>query len=92
LFAVQFPAACLRPTDIAPYLLPTPEAWDTDPEWDAPARPGDQFTRGGECSVLDFLRLLGIGIELRDYGNQQRYVTPLAPRWRAFKVVASGGS
>jgi hypothetical protein len=69
-----------------------PEDWDIDPEWNAPARSGDQFTRGAECAVLDFLQMLGVGIELRDYGNQQRYVTPLAPHWRAFKVVTSVGS
>lgn len=41
-----------------------------------PANDGDEFTRFSECAVLDFLRFLGLHIELRDH-----YVTPLAPHW-----------
>jgi hypothetical protein len=85
-FAAQFLAACLRPADIAPYLVPMPDDWD-DLEWDRPARVGDEFTRGDECAVVDFLRMLGVGIELRDYGGQ-RYVSPLAAPYRAFKVIS----
>jgi hypothetical protein len=91
LFASQFPAAGLQTVDIASYLVPMPENWE-DPEWNRPARVGDQFTRGAECGVLDFLRMLGVGIELRSYGIMGRYVTPLAPRWRSFKVVTSAES
>ncbi len=44
-----------------------------------PANEGDEFTRFSECAVLDFLRFLGLHIELRAH-----YVTPLAPLWHDF--------
>lgn len=31
-----------------------------------PVRPGDEFGRFDECAVLDFLRALGVGVDLRD--------------------------
>ncbi len=83
LVAAQFPAHGLRPSDVAPYLVPRPDDWwPDDGIWDAPARPGDEYGRGAECAVLDFLRLLGVRIGLRE-----RYVTPAAPAWKAFRVV-----
>lgn len=91
LFAAQFPAAGLQPADIASYLVSMPDDWE-DPAWNQPARAGDQFTRGDECAVLDFLRMLGVGIELRSFTNTRRQVTPLAPLWRSFKVANSVGS
>lgn len=48
---------------------------------DVPARPGDEFTRFHECSVLDFLRLLGVDVELRD-GR----VRLLSPEHRRFWI------
>ena len=51
--------------DVTPYLVQ--ENWD-DPEerrrLDVPARPGDEFSRFDECSVLDFLRLLGLNVNM----------------------------
>jgi len=89
IFAAQLPAAHLQPADVAPYLVPKPDHRDGDREWDRRARAGDEFTRGDECAVVDFLRMLGVGVELRDYGGR-RYVTPLALPYRAFKVVSIG--
>jgi hypothetical protein len=92
LFAAQFPAAGLRPADIASYLMPMPENWE-DPGWNTPARAGDRFTRGAECAVLDFLRMLGADFELRTSdGGTRGYVTPLAPLWRSFEVATAVGS
>ncbi len=55
----------LNVNEVSPYLVQ--ENWD-DPEerrrLDVPARPGDEFSRFDECSVLDFLRLLGIKVNL----------------------------
>jgi hypothetical protein len=87
-FAAQFPSAGLQPEDIAAYLAPLPEDWDDELVWDRPARPGDEFSRGDECAVIDFLRMLGVGIELRDYGTSGRYVTPVANPLRSFKVIS----
>ncbi len=44
-----------------------------------PARNGDEFKRFDECAVLDFLRFLGVGIELRE-----QYVRILAPKYKSF--------
>ena len=87
--AAQFPGAHLRPADIATYLTPIPENWDTDLEWNRPARTGDEFSRGDECAVVDFLRMLGVGVELRDDGNGRRRVTPTATRRIAFELISS---
>ena len=46
-----------------------------------PARDSDEFCRFDECAVLDFLRLLGVRVELRS-----EYVTLLAPELRSFWV------
>ena len=54
----------LRVEDIAPYLVPKEGDWDVDPDLNVPARPGDEFNRFDECAVLDFLRMLGVAIEL----------------------------
>jgi hypothetical protein len=88
-FAAQFPGTRFRAVDIAPYLVPRSEAGLDDLDWNRPARLGDQFSRGDECAVLDFLRMLGVGIQLRDQGNRRQYAIPLASPWRAFKVVPS---
>jgi hypothetical protein len=83
LFVAQFPALGLHPDDVASYLLPMPDDWDMNDVWDSPARKGDQFGRGDECAVIDFLRMLGVEIELRD-----GYVTPMAAPWRRFAVTS----
>jgi len=36
-------------------------------ELDTPVREGDEFTRFDECAVLDFLRYLGVSVELEDH-------------------------
>lgn len=48
---------------------------------DVPARPGDEFTRFAECSVLDFLRMLGVDVALRS-----GCVRLAAPEFRRFWV------
>jgi hypothetical protein len=83
----QFPARGLRPTDVSPYLVRNPDPSDLAREWNTVARAGDEFTRGDECAVVDFLRTLGVGIELRRHGDDRRYVTPLAQPWKAFKTI-----
>jgi hypothetical protein len=86
--AARFPGAGLWAEDVAAYVVQRPEHGDDDREWDSPARPGDEFSRGDQCAVVDFLRMLGVGIELRDRGTGTRYVTPLADPSRAFTVLA----
>ncbi len=72
----------LKANDVAPYLIQ--ENWD-DPEerlrLDVRARPGDEFTRFDECSVLDFLRLLGVEVSLVDH-----YVTLGSPVAKQFWI------
>lgn len=48
---------------------------------DVPARTGDEFTRFSECAVLDFLRMLGVGVVLRS-----SRVTFTAPELERFWV------
>jgi hypothetical protein len=94
LLASEFP--CLTENSLAAYLVRDPlwmrthgELTDDEHEarWaehrrlDVPARPGDEFTRFSECAVLDFLRFLGVRIELRD-----SYATVLAKKFRSFWV------
>ena len=53
----------LNVQDVAPYLVQ--QNWDDPAErqrLDVPARPGDEFRRFDECSVIDFLRLLGLKV------------------------------
>jgi hypothetical protein len=90
LLARQFP--WIRLEDAAAYLVRTPtrvdEQGEKDVDWaeyqrlDVPPRPGDEFTRFDECAALDFLRLLGIRVALRD-----RYVRLLSPIWRTFRIA-----
>jgi len=47
-----------------------------------PVRSGDQFARFDECAILDFLRFLGVRVELRD-----EYVTLLAQKFRSFWIA-----
>lgn len=85
--ATEFP--WLRTEDLAPYLVQLPDMSISDAEYerlDVPARAGDEFTRFAECSVLDFLRLLGIAVKLsNEYPT--RYVTLPTPKWRAFELA-----
>ncbi len=68
--------------DAAPYLVQ--ENWD-DPEerqrLNVPARQGDEFNRFDECSVLDFLRLLGLKVNMVDH-----YVTLATSIQRKFWI------
>ena len=70
----------LRIEDVTPYLVQMHGA--TAPEgMDVPARPGDEFRRFEECAVLDFLRMLGVRVQLQD-----GYVRVQSPVYRsAFK-------
>lgn len=56
--------------------------WADQKRLNAPARPGDEFRRFDECAALDFLRFLGVRVELRD-----RYVTLPAPEFRSFWIA-----
>ncbi len=83
LIAAEFP--WVRADDAAAYLVQQPDVSESVAEYDRldiRARPGDEFTRFDECAVLDFLRLLGVAVELRDH-----YVTLLSPIWRAFEIA-----
>jgi hypothetical protein len=56
----------LRVEDVAPYLMQKRDF--VIPEgMNVPARPGDEFRRFDECAVLDFLRMLGVLVEIRDH-------------------------
>jgi hypothetical protein len=89
LLAQQFPWITVQ--DAAAYLVRPPTYvdeegelatdWAAEDRLDVPARPGDEFRRFDECAVLDFLRLLGVRVELRDH-----YVRLLAPVWRTFRI------
>lgn len=70
----------LSVSDIAPYLVQKND-WVIPPGADVPARSGDEFRRFEECAVIDFLRMLGVGIDRRD-----GHVRPQSPVFRAFRV------
>jgi hypothetical protein len=95
LIASEFPH--LAEMDLVAYLVRDPEWMSTqgqltDDEYgarhaeqkqlDVPVRPGDEFGRFDECAVLDFLRFLGVRVELRDH-----YVTLLAQEFRSFWIA-----
>lgn len=84
----------LKADDISPYLIQMPSHvddaafdelwaswWDEYNKLDVMPRRGDEFTRWDECSLLNFQRLLGIRVELRDH-----YVKYLAPIWKSFWI------
>ena len=80
LVAEQFPH--IRVEDVAPYVLQAPASYPAENRHvDAPARPGDEFSRYDDCAALDFLRMLGVHITLQD-----GYVRLLAPPWRTFWI------
>lgn len=67
--------------NIAPYLVQKRD-WVIPDGMDIPARDGDQFSRFDECAVLDFLRMLGVLVDLRG-----SYVEVQSPVMRsAFKI------
>jgi len=70
--------------EVASYLVRNPalESWDEHKRLNVPARRGDEFRRFDECAVLDFLRFLGIAVELRNH-----HVTLLAPEFRNFSLT-----
>jgi len=53
----------LRAEDVAPYLVQKPD-WPIPESMNVPVRPGDEFSRFDECAVLDFVRMLGVPVEL----------------------------
>jgi hypothetical protein len=79
----QFPGLALKPAQMAPYLVQRPEDWDLAEEWDVPAAPGDEFSRGDELAALAFVRRLGISLNVRGR------ITWGAPVWRRFTVDES---
>jgi hypothetical protein len=65
----------LTAESIAPYLVQRTSFQKLPP------RPGDQFGPFDECSVVDFLRTLGVRVDLRD-----GYVTPAARIYKQFSI------
>jgi hypothetical protein len=73
----------LSVADIKPYLVQRPFYGDENESFQTlneHARPGDEFRRFDECAVLDFLRAIGLGVELRD-----GHVRILSDIWRSFR-------
>lgn len=52
--------------DIAPYLIQEPEHGPEREALQCKVRPDDEFSRFDECAVLDFLRAIGVNVELQD--------------------------
>jgi hypothetical protein len=50
---------------VAPYLVQRP-SYGVPPGLEGKVRPGDEFQRFDECAVVDFLRALGVSVQLRD--------------------------
>ena len=69
---------------LAPYLVQQPTDSDPDQadwrELDLPARSGDEFGRFHECAVVDFLRAIGVQVEV-----SQGYVRMRSEVWRSFR-------
>jgi hypothetical protein len=84
-------AACfpeVTAEQVRPYLVRRPPYGEDEASLqrlNVPAREGDEFRRFDECAVLDFLRLLGVRVEMQD-----GYVTLLAPTWKCFAVERRG--
>jgi hypothetical protein len=55
----------LRAALIGPYLMQKP-TYEDPPELKGRVRPNDEFDRFDECGVLDFLRVIGIHVNLKD--------------------------
>jgi hypothetical protein len=71
----------LKANDVVPYLIQKHD-WAIPGGMDVPARPGDQNRRFNGCAVLDFLRMLGVRVEVVD-----GYVTLQSQVFRSvFKV------
>jgi len=67
----------LNVADVASYLVQKTD-WVIPAGMNIPARPGDEFRRFDECAVLDFMRMLGVGVERHD-----GYVRLKAPVYRS---------
>jgi hypothetical protein len=67
----------LREEDVAPYLVQKHD-WQIPQGANTKARPGDAYNRFDECAVLDFLRMLGVGVSV-----QNGYVQLNSPRYRS---------
>jgi len=80
--AAQLPF--LREADIAPYLVQMQD-WSIPAGANTKARPDDEYTRFDECAVLDFLRMLGVGVSV-----QNGYVQLASPRYRSLWKRKSG--
>lgn len=88
LIATYFPP--LNAKDVAPYLMKKPSLIPDEnlsayserkAGLDIPPRPGDEYPRFHPSAVLNFLRMLGVRVEVRD-----GYVTPLSPKYQSFWV------
>jgi hypothetical protein len=66
----------LREEDVAPYLVQKHD-WQIEGA-NTKARPGDEYNRFDECAVLDFLRMLGVGVSV-----QNGYVQLDSPRYQS---------
>ena len=94
LLAQHFP--WVAAADAAAYLVQQPRLRDDDPDQDRqwaeydrlnePVRANDEFRRFDECAVLDFLRMLGVRVALRDH-----YVRLHSPEWRTFGSLTTSG-
>ena len=80
LIASEFPF--LSTTNLASYLTRKRCEWPHP--GNVPAREGDEFKKFDECAVIDFMRFLKVGVEVRD-----RYVRFLSPEYRKFDVLTS---
>ena len=73
----------LKVTDVAPYLvLQHSDGFDLISDLNGPARPGDEYKRFDAFAAVDFLRLLGVGIETRE-----GYVALTARSFRSLAVT-----
>jgi hypothetical protein len=85
-FARCFPE--ISADQVRPYLVRRPlygEDEASRQRLNVPARAGDEFRRFDACAILDFLRLLGVRVQMQD-----GYVTLLAPSWKRFAIQRGG--
>jgi hypothetical protein len=67
ILAAHLPA--LNETEIAPYLIQQHD-WQIPAGANTKAWPGDEYNRFDECAVLDFLRMLGICVNVHNRSVQ----------------------
>ncbi|GAA1069765.1 hypothetical protein GCM10009665_77400 [Kitasatospora nipponensis] len=84
-----FPELALDAATVAGYLSPFPEDERDEPSWNVRVRPDDAYTRGDPLCFMDFWRMLGIDVGVRD--ERITLAAPVARRFGLRRVAQPAG-